>query len=107
MNEQFVKDVSKAIKNEPLQQVLPPGSPRRYEPKEGLKKHNSRIHKESKFASDHKNLPFTFSKPKKPRRGVLFRCNNCGYIFSAAVTTVGVICNECKKFSTTSEVVDE
>ena len=106
MNYQFISDVKKAIKKEPLNQVLPPGSPRRYDPPGGVRKHNERIHKESKIASDHKDLPFTFSKPKKTGRSSTFSCDNCGYILSASVTTVGVVCPECKKFATVTEVVD-
>ena len=107
MNEQFFKYVAKGLKQEPLNQVLSPGStPRRYEPEIGIRKLNEKIHKESKFADDYKNLPFRFSKPKKPGRQSYFKCNNCGYIFSAAVSTVGVICNECKKFSVCTEIDD-
>lgn len=107
MNEQFFKDVAKGLKQEPLNQVLSPGStPRRYEPAIGEKRHRERIHKESKIADDYKNLPFNFSKPRKPGRNTYFRCNNCGYIFGASVNTVGAVCNECKKFSTCTEIED-
>jgi hypothetical protein len=107
MNEQFIKDVTKAVKQTKLDQVLDPGStPRRYTPAIGNRAHKERIHKESKIA-DNKNLPFTFSKPKIPGRSSYFYCNNCGYTFSASVNTVGVVCNECKKFSTCTEVEDD
>ncbi len=85
---------------------LRPGvTPRRWEPEEGVKKLNDRIHKESKFADDNKNLPFSFSKPKKARAcNTALKCNNCGNISYASRITVGVICKACGKFSTVSEV---
>jgi predicted Zn-ribbon and HTH transcriptional regulator len=108
MNEQFSKDVSKYVKQTSLNQELTPGStPRRYEPNGGLRRHRERIHKESK-AVDDKNLDFTFSKPWK-RKGAtaVLACDGCGYRLSGTVVTVGIICPECKEFSTVSEVVDE
>lgn len=107
MNEQFIRDVTKAVKETKLNQVLEPGAtPRRYVPAQGLRKHNERIHEESKL-SDNKNLPFTFSKPRKSGRSSYFTCDNCGYTFSAATNTVGVVCNECKKFSTCTELPND
>ena len=89
--------------------VLEPGvTKRRWEPEEGTRKLNKRIHKESKFADDHKNLPFTFSKPSKPRgRTMYVSCDNCNYIASATTVTIAMVCTGCKSFSTVSEVVDE
>jgi hypothetical protein len=75
MNEQFINDVKKAVQQTPLNQELPPGTPRRYEPVSGIKAHNNKIHKESKIA-DNKNLPFTFSKPRKSGRSITFKCDN-------------------------------
>jgi predicted Zn-ribbon and HTH transcriptional regulator len=107
MNEQYVKDVAKYVKQTPLNQELPPGSPRRYEPPGGVAKHNARIHRESK-AQDLKNLEFSFRKPPKPvGRSTYIKCDNCGYVLSGTTATVGVICPECKKFSTVTEVSDE
>jgi len=85
---------------------LRPGvTPRRWEPEGGVQKLNQRIHKESKFADDHKNLPFSFRKPHKPHgRPQLIKCDNCGNISYGTTATVGVICKSCKKFSTVSEV---
>lgn len=84
---------------------LSPGStPRRWEPEGGLKKHRERIQRESKFADENKNLPFTFSKPKRPKRQSFFECENCGRVISAPVNTVGVICNGCKQFTKVKEV---
>ena len=105
VNENFKKDLNKYLKSKPLNQELPPGAGRRYEPEMGVGKHNARIHKESKYADTYKNLPFSFRKPPKPKGGVAYvKCDNCGYITSATTATVGIICNECKKFSTVSEV---
>jgi formylmethanofuran dehydrogenase subunit E len=108
MNEQYFKDVAKGVKQTPLNQELSPGSTkRRYEPAMGTKKHNERIHKESKM-TDGKNLPFDFRKPPKPKgRSAYVKCDNCGYIASASTATCGIICPECKKFSTVTEVQDE
>lgn len=99
MNDAFIKDISNGLSDYNINQKLSPGSPRRWEPECGIKKHNERIHRESKYADDHKNLPFTFSKPKKAKRQEYFICNNCGYVLSANVNTVGVICSSCKKYS--------
>lgn len=107
MNEQFKRDLQKHVKQTPLDQELSPGTPRRYEPKGGIDKHNARIHRESKI-SDSKNLEFTFRKPPKSKgRSTYIRCDNCGYITSASTATTGMICPECKKFSTVTEVEDE
>ena len=85
---------------------LRPGvTPRRWEPEGGVNSLNKRIHKESKFADDNKNLPFSFKKPPKTGgRLVLVRCDNCGNVSNGTKTTVGIICNKCNKFSTVSEV---
>ena len=108
MNEQFNRDVVKHIKQTPLNQELTPGStPRRYEPKGGVNKHDARIHRESKVL-DSKNLDFTFRKPLKSKgQHTYVQCNNCGYITSATTVTCGIICPECKEFSAVTEVEDE
>lgn len=104
MNEQFIKDVKKVAQKTPIKQELPPGAPRRYEPEIGVGKHNRRIHKESRYADTHKNLPFTFRKPQKPiGRNATVQCDSCGYIISGTTATVGMICPGCSKFSTVSE----
>jgi hypothetical protein len=108
MNSQYFKDMSKFIKGTSLNQQLPAGSGRRYEPASGLKKHNDRIHRESKIADDHKNLPFTFRKAPKPKGPTSYLCcDNCGHILAGTTATAAIICSECKKFSTVSEVKDE
>lgn len=106
VNSEFVKDLTRRITKESLNQELPPGSTsRRYEPEGGLKRHNERIHRESKYTDDNKNLPFSFRKPLKPKGNSTYvRCDNCGHIISATTATVGIICNECKKFSSVTEV---
>lgn len=76
---------------------LSPGSTgRRYIPEGGLQKHRDKIYRESKEA-DKKNLPFTFSKPKRPGRQTDFSCKECGRVFSASIRTVMCICPDCKK----------
>ncbi len=86
-------------------ELRPGTTPRRWEPECGVKKLNEKIHKESKFADDHKKLPFSFRKPKKPMgAGAVLVCDNCGSPIYGTVATVGVICRSCNKFSTVSEV---
>lgn len=107
MNNEFVKDLSKKILNDGKStQELSPGTVgRRYEPTLGTAKHNERIHRESRRVDHYKNLPYTFSKPSRPKgRLILIECNNCGNITSGTTVTVGIICKECGKFSTVTEV---
>lgn len=86
-------------------ELLPGATPRRWEPEGGTKKLNERIHKESKFADDHKNLPFSFKKPPKEKgQRVVVVCDNCGAYIGGTNFTVGVICNTCNKFSSVTEV---
>ena len=107
MNEQFKRDIARHVKNSDLGQRSSPGSPRRYEPAGGIGKHNDRIHKESKI-SDSKNLDFNFRKPPKSvGRSAYIKCDNCGYVTSGTTATAGIICPECKKFSTVTGVNDE
>ena len=104
MNEQFKRDLQRHVKQTPLNQELPPGSPRRYEPKGGINKHNARIHRESKI-SDSKNLDFNFRKASKPvGRPAAVECDNCGFVIGGTTATAGIICPECKEFSTVTEV---
>ena len=105
MNEQFNRDVAKHVKQTPLNQELAPGTtPRRYEPVGGINKHNARIHRESKI-SDSKNLDFNFRKAPKPLgRPAAVECDNCGFIIGGTTATAGIICPECKQFSTVTEV---
>ena len=110
MNKQFRNDLTKrTLADNSVKQVLSPGvTDRRWTPSGGLKRHNEKIHRESKFADDHKNLPFSFSKPKKSRgTSMHVACDNCGHIISATSVTVGLICPSCKKFSSVTEVSGE
>jgi hypothetical protein len=75
-----------------------PGSGRRWEPEIGTQKHNERIHKESKFADDHKNLPFEFSKPVRFGKSKDVFCKNCGRGAAVPKNTIGMICPSCKTF---------
>ena len=85
--------------------VLEPGlTKRRWEPEKGIRKHNERIHRESKLVDAHSNLPFTFSKPKKPKRHNVVECKKCGHLASVPINTIGMICNECKKYVTVEGV---
>ena len=85
---------------------LSPGStPRRWLPEGGERRLRDKIHRESKFADSHKNLPFSFSKPKRLGKQVLFRCLECGHTFLASKNTVMCICSTCKK-ATKVERVD-
>ncbi len=83
---------------ENIGEISPGTVGRRWEPDGGLNKHNERIHKESGYADQHKNLPFTFSKPRKAGRRQYMECSKCGYIVYVSVNTVGIICNECKSY---------
>ena len=86
-------------------ELKPGATPRRWEPEGGINKLNERIHKESKFADTHKNLPYSFRKPYKPiGRNTAVSCNNCGNITYGTTATVGIICKKCNKFSTVTEV---
>jgi hypothetical protein len=98
MNKQFIKDLKKTIKNEPIDQKLEPGSTgRRYEPTGGTKKHNERIHRESKISDDWRNLPFKFSMPRKPGQQMWANCVECGHIIRCGVNTIMMGCPECNK----------
>ena len=108
MNNQFKKDLAKEMAKTRVGELTPGATPRRYEPSGGVGKHNARIHRESKFADEHKNLPFSFSKPpKRTSRSKYVKCDNCNYITSVSINTVGMVCPECKKYSSVTEVSDE
>jgi len=106
VNIQFKKDITKRLTSTKDVGELSPGTvSRRVTPEGGIRRHNERIHRESKIADDHKNLPFTFSKPKKPKKSKLVKCDSCGHIMVGTINTVGAICENCHKFSSVSEVV--
>lgn len=107
MNERYLNDLQKAIKNQSsVSSELAPGvTPRRYVPNGGERKHRERIHRESAMADSAGNLPFSFHKPYKPKRQKMVRCCECGFITYANINTVGMICRECSKFVSVEEVV--
>ncbi len=78
--------------------LTPGATPRRWEPEGGIGKHNKKIHRESRHADEHKDLPFTFSKPRKAGRRQHMECDRCGYIVYVSINTVGIICNECNAY---------
>ena len=103
----ITKAVSDHLKKSDLggsKELSPGATGRRYTPESGVRKHNERIHKESKWADDNKNLPFTFSKPKKAQRQKLVKCKNCGALKYVNKATVGIICNDCKEYSGVEEI---
>jgi len=63
----------------------------------GTKKYRERIHRESKYADTHKNLPFKFSKPTKERpRNTCVVCEGCEKNLYVTETTIVVVCGQCK-----------
>ena len=87
---------------------LSPGTTgRRWVPEGGEQKLREKIHRDSKFADDHKNLPFEFSKPVKPKKHDWFECVNCGSVKSAPKNTVMVVCKDCKQASEVRRLSDE
>jgi rubrerythrin len=98
-NSVLAKDTERLINSTKIEQEYSPGHGRRVEPESGVKKHNERIHKESNYAKDHKNLPFSFRKPPKPvGRPEIIVCPKCGHVFSGSDKTVCFICSGCKEF---------
>lgn len=84
---------------------LSPGiTKRRWEPEEGVNKLKERIHMESNYVDQHKNLPFEFSKPRRSGRKHYMECTNCGNIVYVSINTVGIICNNCKTYVKVKEV---
>lgn len=84
--------------------LSPGATKRRWEPVGGVNKHNERIHRESKYADEYKNLPFTFSKPKKSGRRQYMECSECGNVVYVSINTVGIICKECNAYVSVKEV---
>ena len=77
-------------------ELTPGATPRRWAPEGGIRKHNEKIHRESKIA-DYKKLPFQFSKPPKNKRHEWFECVECGRIIAAPINTIMYACPDCKK----------
>jgi len=84
-----------------------PGAERRWEPEGGVGQHNERIHRESKFTDDHKNLPFEFSKPARSGKYVGAFCKNCGRVVSVSKNTVGMICPSCNSYVSVELISEE
>ena len=103
-NIQKIRDITKYLNNNTVSTELPAGATRRYEPEIGVKKHNERIHKESAYADSYKNLPFTFSAPKKNKSSILKQCTNCESLVYVHKTCVGVVCKTCNKYSSVKEI---
>jgi len=79
-----------------MAEIAPGSADRRYDPEIGLRKHRERIHRDSK-RSDEKNLPFTFSKPKRGNpSNTLYECEECGSQFFGGKNTFMIICTTCK-----------
>lgn len=104
MNRELNRDIKKGLGETNIGELTPGVTGRRYEPPSGVNKHNERIHRESKYLDACGNLPFTFSKPKREARNKHVACSNCGYIASVQKDTVGMICSECKTYSSVKEV---
>lgn len=87
---------------------LSPGTVgRRVEPEGGERKLRERIHRESKQIDDHGNLPYSFSKPSKAKKSSVFECLECGYVMSAPVNTVMIVCSGCKNAAKVKELKDD
>lgn len=104
INKQFTKDISTELSRHNVGELTPGVTKRRYEPAEGVKKLNERIHRESSLVDKTKNLPFTFSKPKKPAKQEVKICSNCKSFVNVNKNTVGIICSNCKQYSKVEEV---
>ena len=100
VNDAFVKDVTKALTSDTSNksELTPGATGRRYEPVEGTKRHNERIHRESRLA-DAKGLPFSFSKPYRPTGRISIKlCAECGHAASVKENTISMICSSCKQY---------
>ena len=104
VNSEFSKDLNKYLDKQNVSSELSPGSPRRYEPKEGIYKHNEKIHKDSEYADKYKKLPFSFSKPYKPKKTVIKVCSKCGSHVFVPKNSIGIICRHCKQYASLLEV---
>ena len=112
-NSELNKSVSKYVRNSNLggsQELTPGTTPRRYEPASGTKKHNERIHRESKQMDKNGNLPFTFSKPNKSSDKIKhLQCRECGEITSVTskflVCKVSYECKSCNHWNSDAEEV--
>lgn len=104
MNDEYSKNIAKHLKKQNMGELAPGETARRYEPNEGLNNLNTRIHKESDYIDKHKDMPFTFTKPRKAKKSVLKICSNCKEYISVNKDTVGIICSHCKTYANVEEV---
>ena len=109
VNSVLQNDVKKHLAKNTISTGLEPGSPRRFEPTEGVSKLNKRIHKESAFVDKYKDMPFSFGKPTfgQTKKQVVKLCGNCEAPITVATNCVGVICRKCNTYANVIEVDDE
>ena len=103
----ITKSITDALKKSNLggsKELAPGSTPRRFEPNEGTRSLEKRIHRESKYTDDHKKMPFSFSKPKKAQSQKIVRCKNCGEIYQVNKNCVGITCTACKQYSGVEEI---
>ena len=87
---------------------LSPGvTKRRVLPEGGEQKLRDKIHKESREYDNYGNLPFSFGKPMKGKKTILYECLDCGNVMYAPVNTVMIVCPKCKKAAKVKEVTNE
>ena len=83
--------------------IASPGASKREAPQaqvRGSKAYRDKIHRESKFADAHKNLPFTFSKPKKDLPiNTEAMCEHCGKDVLVSKRTYSWICRGCNRLA--------
>jgi len=103
MLEDFSKGMTKDLNGSNVGELTPGQTGRRYEPEEGVSKLNDRIHRESEYTDKYKDLPFTFSKPKKFKKTIIKVCKNCKHPVGVNKDTVGIICSKCKTYSQVEE----
>jgi hypothetical protein len=107
MLEDFSKGVTKDLNDGSVGELSPGQTGRRYEPEEGVANLNRRIHRESDYVDKYKNLPFTFSKPKKLKKTMVKVCKNCKYPVGVNKDTVGIICSKCHTYSQVEDIYIE
>jgi len=108
VNSALSDDINKHMAKTTISTELEPGSPRRFEPNEGVGNLNKRIHKESAFVDKYKDMPFSFGKPQfaTEKKHVVKLCGNCKAPVSVATNCVGVICRKCNTYASVIEVDD-
>ena len=104
VNKAFSDDIKKHLSKKSVSSEHAPGEVgRRYEPTLGVKKHNERIHRESKIQDKHGNLDFKFSKPdfgKVKGKNAVKICNNCNTYVYVKEPSIHAICYlKCKCYS--------